>query len=412
MKKFCIEALGCRVNQYEAQGFRSQLKTLGWMEVEGEECADLCIVNTCTVTESAGKQSLLRIRKLYQRHPHARMMVTGCHAQEVAAALHDLPLTVALNANKESLLKALFPQDELPEFKIDSFAGHTRSFVKVQDGCNAFCSYCIIPYVRGRSRSRRAEEILTEVSALVERGVQEVVFTGINIGDFDGQGGSTLASLMLQAAKIPALKRIRLSSIDPEDVTEELTEVLVSRGKICPTLHLVLQSGSNPVLKRMRRTYTRQKFLEVVSKLKGRREDFTFTTDVIVGFPQESEEDHQETLSVIREVGFAKVHIFPFSPRERTRAALLAGRVGKEVMERRRKEVLYAAQESAAKLRSRYVGQTVHVLMEQGGVGHTTHFLPVKVLQKRVRANTFASVFLERSDKDFLIGRVVADAAV
>lgn len=403
-KKFTLAALGCRTNQYEVQGFRTQLLKLGLVEAGVGERADVCIVNTCSVTASAGQGSVARIRKLAGEHPEARLFVTGCHAQEVAEKVTDVPLSVVSNKEKERLLEHLFPDVELPEFSVEGFEAHTRAFVKVQDGCNSFCTYCIIPYVRGRSRSRSEEAIVREVETLANNGYKEIVFTGINVGDYDGNGESSLAELLRSTAEIEGIERIRISSIDPEDVTGPLREVVTSGGKFCPSMHLVLQSGSNVTLKKMNRKYTRQQFLAVAEALKRGHPDFTLTTDVIVGFPGETEEDFQETLAVVEKVEFAKVHMFPYSPRERTRAALFPDRVPKGVVTERKNRLLARAEAGAKRLRERFVGQTMEVLTETGEMGHTANFLPVKILGD-VEPNTLLKVVLVKNAEDYLIGR-------
>lgn len=367
--RFKIHTLGCRTNQYESQGFRTQLQTMGLSAADDSQPADLCIVNTCTVTESAHKQSIQDVKKLVQTG--ARVVVTGCAAEK---SPDQFPGALVVgNAHKEKLLEAVFPDREIPEFKINHFEAHTRAFVKVQDGCNSFCTYCIIPYVRGRSRSRPVDDILREVEGLVASGYQEIVLTGINIGDFT----PSLADLVRVVDKVPGLKRLRLSSIDPDEVGPDLQDALLSGSNTCPSLHLVLQSGSNVILKRMNRKYTRQIFMETVDRLMKAAPDFTFTTDVIVGFPGETEEDHQETLALIKEVSFAKVHMFPYSERERTRAALFPGKVPRDIINRRKAEVTQSAEAAAFALRERFIGRRMVVLSENSEGGHTENFLPV-----------------------------------
>lgn len=370
-KRFKIHTLGCRTNQYESQAFRNQLETMGYEPSGENQAAELCIVNTCTVTEAAHKQSIQDVRKLVQTGAH--VVVTGCAAEKSPDQF--LGATVVGNANKEKLLETVFPGLEIPEFKIENFEAHTRAFVKVQDGCNSFCTYCIIPYVRGRSRSRPVSDIVREVEGLVASGYKEVVLTGINIGDFT----PSLSALVRAVDQVPGLKRLRLSSIDPDEVGPDLQEALLSGKTTCPSLHLVLQSGSNVVLKRMNRKYTRQIFRETVDRLTKACSDFTFTTDVIVGFPGETEADHEETLALIKEVAFAKVHMFPYSVRERTRAALYPGKVAPEIISRRKSEVTKAAEEAAYALRKRFVGRQMTVLTENSDGGHTENFLPVTI---------------------------------
>ncbi|OGN52922.1 MAG: tRNA (N(6)-L-threonylcarbamoyladenosine(37)-C(2))-methylthiotransferase MtaB [Chlamydiae bacterium GWC2_50_10] len=405
-KKFKVAALGCRTNQYEAEAFRTQLERAGAQSAQKGEAADVCIVNTCGVTASAARDSIARARKLAQENPRAALFVTGCHAKEVGEAVSERRILVIPNEKKEELLSELFPKKELAGFAIDSFAEHTRAFLKVQDGCNSFCSYCIIPYVRGRSRSRSLDSILIELRGLLARGYREVVLTGINIGDFDGGEQESLASLLRAADGLEGLERIRLSSIDPEDVSEELCSALLFCKKSCPSLHLVLQSGSNVTLKRMHRSYTRQRFLEVVSRLKKGCSDFTFTTDVIVGFPGETERDFEESLEVVREVEFAKVHVFPYSPRERTRAALFPDRLPQAVVFARKKRLLQEAQERAFSLRERFVGREMEVLLEGKARGRTANFLPVRVEGRHLKPNQMVPVKLIANDPMSLVGRV------
>lgn len=395
-KRFKIHTLGCRTNQYESEGYRSQLQTLGYEAATEGEAADLCIVNTCTVTEAAHRQSVNDVKKLIKMG--AKVVVTGCAAEKNPEAF--LGAQVVSNKEKEQLIGRVFPDLEVPEFKINQFEAHTRAFVKVQDGCNSFCTYCIIPYVRGRSRSRPVDDILREVEGLVAHGYKEVVLTGINVGDFT----PSLAELIRLVDKVPGLKRVRLSSIDPDEVSEDLQEAILSGQNTCPSLHLVLQSGSNIILKRMNRKYTRQIFQEAVDRLRAACPDFTFTTDVIVGFPGETEADHAETLALIQDVQFAKVHMFPYSVRERTRAALYPDKVAPEIISRRKAEVIQAAEEAAYALRERFIGKEMEILTENGEGGHTANFLPVLWTGE---SNQLVSVIVEGNSPKGLLARAL-----
>jgi threonylcarbamoyladenosine tRNA methylthiotransferase MtaB len=403
-KKFKVATLGCRTNQYESEAYKTQLRGLGYIEAgEGEE-ADLCIVNTCTVTESADSHSRHQIRQLHRQNKGASLVVTGCLADKLPAM--EGVTHVVLNKDKENLLGAIFPEEELPEFKIDQFSSHTRAFVKVQDGCNSFCTYCIIPYVRGRSRSRPMEEILSEVRGLIEKRYKEVVLTGINIGDFEGSNGERLADLVRAVDQVDGLERLRLSSIDPDEVDDNLMGAIMEGKKTCPSLHIVLQAGSNVVLKRMNRKYTKQIFLETAQKLKKAEPTFTFTTDIIVGFPGETEANFEETLEVMREVKFAKVHMFPFSRRERTRAALFPNQVPNPVIQERKQRVLRESEKVAYELRQEYVGKTLPVLIESDRMGHTENFLQVAVTSP-VEKNTIVNIECLENAPEGLMGRVV-----
>jgi threonylcarbamoyladenosine tRNA methylthiotransferase MtaB len=400
MKKYKLATLGCRTNQYESEAFATQLRALGYTEAAGEERADICIVNTCTITEEADRSSRHQIRQLARRHAGSTLLVTGCLADRAPKELEQISgvTHVVKNRHKEALLTHLFPEEALPEFAIDTFAGHTRAFVKVQDGCDSFCTYCIVPYVRGRSRSRTIAEVVAEVQGLVQNGYKEVVLTGINIGDFDGGEGKPhrLPDLVRAVDQIDGLKRLRLSSIDPTQVDAPLQEALLAGKRTCPSLHLVLQSGSNVILKRMNRTYTRQQFTDTVARLKAASPDFTFTTDIIVGFPGETEDDFEETLEMMRQVLFAKVHMFPYSARKRTRAALYPNQLPQEVIEERKQRVLRLAEEMAFALRQPYVGRRLEVLLEseetEGFSAHSANFLRILVRGENLQSNKLVQV--------------------
>lgn len=407
-KKFKVATLGCRTNQYESEAYITQLKSMGYTEASDTEAADICIVNTCTVTESADSHSRHQIRQLARRNPGSQLVVTGCLAERIPQEIGAIEgvTHVVPNASKEKLLEAIFPEEELPEFKIDQFSGRTRAFVKVQDGCNSYCTYCIIPYVRGRSRSRPVDDIVREIKGLIQTGYKEVVLTGINIGDYEGEQKEKLADLVRIVDAIPGLERIRVSSIDPDEVDDNLAQAILEGKKTCHSMHIVLQSGSNVILKKMNRKYTRQIFLETVERLKKASPDFTFTTDVIVGFPGETEIDFQDTLEVMREVKFAKVHMFPYSERKRTRAALFPNKVPQPTIQERKQIVLREAELGAFHLRQNYVGRKMTVLTEDDQAGHTENFLNV-VLSQEIPRNEMVEVLFEANSPEGLMGRIV-----
>jgi len=420
-KKFKIVTLGCRTNQYESQAYQNQLEGMGFSPAVSGEAADICIVNTCTVTESADSSSRHEIRQLARQNPGAKLVVTGCFAERQPETVRQIEGVshVVPNRDKEELLNTVFPGMELPEFSIKRFDAHTRAFVKVQDGCNSFCTYCIIPYVRGRSRSRTMQEILTEVEGLISNGFKEVVLTGINIGDFDGNKGEgetpdRLADLVRAVDAVPGLQRLRVSSIDPDEVDDDLLGAIINGKNTCKSMHVVLQSGSNVILKRMNRKYTRQMFMDTVDRLRGACADFTFTTDIIVGFPGETDVDFAETLEVMREVKFAKVHMFPYSDRPRTRSALMPNKVPPEIIKARKQEVLRLSEQIAFELRQNYVGRQMSVLTENGDKtrpgeisGHTDNFLQVWIPDSNYGPNAIVDVELVENTPDGLIGKVL-----
>jgi threonylcarbamoyladenosine tRNA methylthiotransferase MtaB len=412
VKKFKIVTLGCRTNQYESQAYADQLKKVGFQAAQEGDVADLCIVNTCTITEAADSSSRHQIRQILRDHPGAEVAVTGCMAQSASDVIRGLDpkIRIVPNERKEDLLKELLPEtEEFPEFNIKTFDAHTRAFVKVQDGCDSFCTYCVVPYVRGRSRSRPIDDVVREVRGLILGGFKEVVLTGVNIGDFDG--GGRLADLVRAVDKVEGLQRLRISSIDPDEVDEDLTEAVLNGKTTAPSMHLVLQSGSNVILKRMNRKYTRQIFLETFEKLKRQRPEFTATTDVIVGFPGETEDDFAETLDVLRRVRFAKVHWFPYSPRKRTRAALYPNQIPPDVMKKRKIELQHAAEAASFALRAQFLGSKMNVLLEgteeEGFLsGHTENFLKVSVPSHGLRANDLVACTLVENTPTGLLGRL------
>lgn len=409
-KRYKIATLGCRTNQYESQAYATQLQSMGYEEAKEGEAAEICIVNTCTVTEGADSSSRHQIRQLHRHHPGAQIVVTGCLAERLPAEIGAIEgvTTVVPNQEKENLLNVVFPQQDLPEFKIDQFSAHTRAFVKVQDGCNSFCTYCIIPYVRGRSRSRAFSDILNEVRGLVAKGYKEVVLTGINIGDYEADG-KRLADLVKAVDQVDGLERIRISSIDPDEVDGALMDAVLGGKKTCPSFHIVLQSGSNVILKRMNRKYTKQIFFETINKLKAACAHFTFTTDIIVGFPGETDADFQDTLDVMKEVNFAAVHMFPFSARPRTRAALYPNKVAPSVIQARKEIVLRESEKGAFELRQGHIGKKLTVLIEteEPCFGHSENFLPV-YLNKSLPRNTIAFVECLENRPDGLVGQITS----
>lgn len=420
-KKFKIVTLGCRTNQYESQAYHDQLIQMGYEKASDDDHADVCIVNTCTVTESADSHSRHEIRHLAKQNPNAKLVVTGCFAERDPTTVSNIGgvTHVVPNKDKDQLIANVFPEDEVPEFSIKQFDAHTRAFVKVQDGCNSFCTYCIIPYVRGRSRSRTLADIIQEVEQLIANGYKEVVLTGINIGDFDGnrpegEAPDRLSDLVRAVDAVPGLKRLRVSSIDPDEVDEDLADAIINGKNTCPSMHVVLQSGSNVILKRMNRKYTRQIFMETVEKLRSANPDFTFTTDIIVGFPGETETDFADTLEVMESVRFAKVHMFPYSERPRTRAALMPNKVPHDIIKERKQILLRKAEATGFELRNQFVGRQMSVLLESpvtdkpGYIsGHTENFLPVIIHYPEGKQNMIVEVEMMENTPAALMGRMI-----
>ncbi|EPP35443.1 radical SAM methylthiotransferase, MiaB/RimO family protein [Chlamydia ibidis] len=411
-KTFKLVCLGCRVNQYEIQGYRDQLTFLGYQEVTDPDTpSDLCIVNTCAVTGSAESSGRSAIRQLCRKNPDAFLVVTGCLGESDKEFFSTLDRKCLLVPNKEKhqLIEKIFPDlQNLPEFRIRSFEGKSRAFIKVQDGCNSFCSYCIIPYLRGRSRSRSTKEILNEISGIIAQGYREVVIAGINVGDYN-DGEHSLAQLIKKIDVLEGIDRIRISSIDPEDVQDDLRDVLLFGKHTCHSSHLVLQSGSNAILKRMNRKYTRQDFLDCVDSLRAHDPNYSFTTDVIIGFPGETDQDFEDTLKIIQDVGFIKVHIFPYSPRARTKAATFSGHIPHNIINERKKYLAEVARSVAIREMEKRLGTRTSVLVEQVvdgvAVGHSPYFEKIHFQSLgNVQVNDIINVKITSFLKDDLWG--------
>ncbi len=364
-----LVTLGCKVNQYESQFVKEALETNGYREAADAEPADLCVVNTCTVTAEGDAKSRQAIRKLAQHNPGTRIVVMGCYATRDPAAVAKLPGVVKVVTDKTQLATefaefgvALWPTG------IRRFDGHQRAFVKVQDGCLLRCAFCIIPSVRPQLVSRPMAEIVTEVAGLVAGGVQEIVLTGIHLGhyglDIARGHGSRLWHLLETLANLPGDFRLRLSSLEAAEARDDLVRVLRDQPRIVPHLHLCLQSGSDRILQRMKRRYRARHFLQRCEIIQRELDQPAFTTDVIVGFPGETDADFEETCKVVRTVGFSKIHVFSYSPRAGTPAATLDGQVPPAVIAARREHLRGLEAELGPRYFAGLVGRTLGVLVE------------------------------------------------
>jgi threonylcarbamoyladenosine tRNA methylthiotransferase MtaB len=411
-KKYFISTLGCRVNQYESQAYSDQLEALGYEKASPSEAVDLCIVNTCSVTKQADQSSKIKISQLQKKFPKAKIFVTGCFEKQNSAffSLSNNPNIVHIsNLQKENLIDFVFPKDSFsqkPPFAIKTFLDHTRAFVKIQDGCDLFCSYCIVPYRRGPSRSREIPSILEEVKTLVANGYKEIVLTGINIGEFGKEFSikNPFVALLDQLEEISLLETIRLSSINPDSINFPLMEKILHSKKIGNNLHISLQSGSDAVLKKMRRRYTADQFLSILHKMKEHSPDFTFSTDIIVGFPTESDQDFAQTLSVVKEAKFLKTHIFPYSKRENTLAAKYVQDTPLDELKRRKENLTLLCKEVSNAFKETFLKKKTSILLEKDSVkkrshfGHTRNFLPVFLPMQKLSPNTNVKVRLDSFD--------------
>ena len=348
-KKVALHNLGCKVNAYEVEAMQQLLENAGYETVPFEEGADVYVINTCTVTNIADRKSRQMLHKAKKMNPDAIVVATGCYAQADTEKLkEDTAVDLILGNNqKTQIVEALEEYEkehakqvqvieinhtkEYEELSISSTAEHVRAYIKVQDGCNQFCTYCIIPFARGRVRSRKIEEVLSEVETLAAKGYKEVVLTGIHLSsygvDFPKEERESLLSLIQAVSRVEGISRIRLGSLEPRIITEEFLEGIVKTGKVCPHFHLSLQSGCNKTLKNMNRRYSAQEYAEKCELIRKFYPAPALTTDVIVGFPQETEEDFEESYEFVKKIHFYETHIFKYSRRHGTKAASMDGQL-------------------------------------------------------------------------------------
>lgn len=393
--------LGCKVNQYESQAMAEQLFKRGYEIVTGNENADVFVVNSCTVTASADQKTRQAVRRFKRNNPDSTVVLTGCVPQaypEKAKELIEADIVIG-NKNNQVLFDVLeehFKKGcrifEVSEHKkgdafcgntITSFEERTRAYVKIQDGCNRFCSYCVIPYSRGRVRSKPIDEIKEEITALAAKGYKEVVLVGINLSSYGQDIGRTFPEAVKAANDVDGILRVRLGSLEPDHLTDEVIEELSKCKKLCPQFHISLQSGCDKTLKSMNRHYTAEEYRHLAQKLRENFADCTLTTDIMVGFAGENDEDFEESLNFMEEIAFEKVHVFPYSVRKGTRAEKLPGHLDKKVKEERAKIMTNKAEEIRKKFFEKQIGKTVSVIFEtktEDGYfsGHTANYTPVK----------------------------------
>lgn len=372
-------------------------------EASERETPDVIIVNTCSVTHIAERKARTLIRHLLRTYPNARIIVTGCYAERDPKGIEALgDLTVVGNSDRGKLY-GLFSSDSSPKVLPVEKEKRVRAFVKIQDGCDDFCSYCIVPYVRGPVRSRNTREILDEIKALGDLGYPEIVLTGIHIGRFEDNGIRLPDLVRLIYREVPSIKRIRLSSLEPQEVDRGIIELFDEIPNLCPHIHLVAQSGSNRVLRDMKRRYTREEYLSLVEGFRSVRNDIEFTTDIIVGFPSEDERDFEDTITLVKEVEFIKVHIFPFSPRPGTEAFNLR-QIDNRVVREREARLRDVSLDVACNRLRRLVGENLEILVERssGGIatGLTTTYIRVySTISSPVPAGSLLDVHIEGLDK-------------
>ncbi len=435
MSRFCVRTFGCRCNQADSAAIREGLCRAAMTECESARDADWIIVNTCTVTHRSDQQARQALRRLHRENPAARLAVTGCYAQRDPETLAAVPgvSIVAGNADRDRLPEIIgdhappstngifhSPFGTEPAFSLPPMArtgGKTRPLVKLQDGCDACCSYCIVPHVRGPGRSARPGEVLAEIRALVGRGFQEIVLTGVHLGAYGLKikGHPRLADLLRRILKVPGLGRIRLSSIEPMHFDLELIGLAAGSPLFARHFHIPLQSGSDRLLRRMRRPYTAARFRALLRSIREAIPDVGLGTDVLVGFPGETDQDFSETCALIEESPLAYLHVFPFSPREGTEACSMPGRVPPAVVKRRLAQLLEISRSKSLAFRRRFLGKVLPAITlakEEdlgAGVVLTGNYIHARVPRLMVPPNRLVNVRIEDVRADATLASIEQD---
>lgn len=410
--KFCIKTLGCKVNTYESELIHGLFVRKGY--VYDEDNADIYVVNTCTVTNMSDRKSRQIIHGIRNNHKDSIIVVCGCYSQNAynTGKLDDIDADIILgNKDKSKIVeyvedylknkvakKVFYDIMDVPfeNMELVNTFDRTRAFVKIEDGCENYCTYCIIPYVRGKVRSKDHNLVIEEVTNLVNNGYKEIVLTGIHTGHYV-DGNYNFASLLKDLINIKGLIRLRISSIEINELTDEVLDIFKNSSILVPHLHVPLQSGSDRILKEMNRKYDKKYFIDRINYIRSIKPDVSITTDVIVGFPTESEEEHIESMDTIRKIGFTKVHTFPYSDRYGTLASEMSGKIDGNVKKRRVKEIIELSSELERKFYEKFYNRQLDVLFEEEKdgyfIGHTANFIKVKV-KGNYKINEIFSVLL------------------
>ena len=383
MKTVAFHTLGCKVNTYESNAMLKIFNEAGYQEVDFKQVADVYVINTCTVTNTGDSKSRQMIRKAIRKNPKATICVVGCYSQTAPEEIEKIEgVGVVLGTQYRSdIVKYVDEHLETGEMviKVDNVMNlrkfedlnidrfkNTRAFLKIQDGCNNFCTYCIIPYARGRVRSRQKESVLNQAQRLVDNGYVEIVLTGIHTAGYgEDLDDYSFYELLVDLVKIKGLKRLRISSIETSQISDEIIDLIGSNEIIVDHLHVPLQAGSDATLKRMNRKYTTAEYLEKINKIRSYLPNIAFTTDVIVGFPGETDEEFEETYNFIKQVNYSELHVFPYSPRKNTPAAKMKGQVNDQIKHERANRLLQLSKELNHEFALKQIGKTLKVLFEK-----------------------------------------------
>lgn len=429
--KVAFYTLGCKVNQYETNGMIQAFLEKGYEIVDFTEKSDIYIINTCTVTSISDKKSRQMIRRTKQLNPEAIVVAVGCYAQVAKDKLEkikDIDLILGISEkteiikyveeeikerNPKTYISDVMHQKQFVDFGSVNYTDKNRVAIKVQDGCNQFCTYCIIPYARGRIRSRKIENVKKEVEDLAQKGIKEIVITGIHVASYgkDLEENIGLIDLLEEINKIDGIERIRLSSLEPTLITEEFVKRLSKLAKICDHFHLSLQSGCNETLKRMNRHYTTEDFKEATELLRKTYPNVALTTDIIVGFPGETEEEFNITYEFLKEINFYKMHVFKYSPRHGTKAEKMPNQIDGNIKEERSKKLIELSDKNEINQNKRYINKNLDVLIEEFEEGyykgHTTNYIMVKIQENTNNLqNKIVTVKIIDNEGIDLIGKI------
>ena len=427
MLTFAIDTLGCKVNTYESQSYLASLKASGFQEVKFNEQADIYIINTCAVTNTAAAKSRQRVNQAIKQNPHALICVVGCLIQIGDEYLNnDQDIDVLIGSSQKKMLvpliqqalktkeRQIFKQDVFDhplfeDLQVESFEHQTRAFLKIQDGCDQYCSYCIIPYARGKERSLAPQKVIQKAQTLSEKGHLEIVLSGIHTGRY-GKEYQTDLEQLLQQLIMTSIKRLRISSIEINEVTDGIIQLIKPYPVLAKHLHIPLQAGSDKILKAMRRPYDKAFYLKRVRFIKQQIPDISISTDIIVGFPGESAEDFAETFNFVKEVGFSFIHVFPYSKRTGTLAAKLDQQLTNAIKKQRVHELMDLSKIMYTKYQSRFIGETLEVLFESKKddyyYGHSSEYLPVKAKSFYDLRHKMYNVIIKETNEQELIGSV------
>ena len=419
--------LGCKVNQYETQAMLNQLLQGGFSACQTGEDADIILLNSCTVTSTSDHKVKQTLHKARREHPHAVIVLTGCMPQafpELAEDLTDADIVLG-NSNRSSLLPHILQylstrqriidivphqtKEKFESMSVENFYERTRAFIKIQDGCNRFCSYCIIPYARGRVRSKPLDDLIAEVTQLAEKGYKEIVLTGINLSAFGQDINLHLCDAVEAVCAINGIERVRLGSLEPEQLSEDVIIRLSKQQKLCPQFHLSLQSGCDETLKRMNRHYTTEEYRTIVQNLRNAFDNAAITTDIMVGFPGETEEEFMQSLEFAKEISFSKVHVFAYAQRPGTKACNAPNQITKKVKETRSKQMMHVTNQTKQAFLNQQCGTIQDVLVEREintnlYEGYTANYTPVQFHSDKNLCGQLVAVHITKANENDCYG--------